>query len=70
VNRTRIKIGKVLVVDQFTATTVTSSLTALKLNSKNHMEEDKEVLAKTLLAMTGVTASSKRSDMTKIRMLS
>ena len=65
----RIKIGKVQVVDQFTATTVTS-LTASKLNSINLMEEVNEVLAKIHLVMTGETDSNKRSDKISIRMWS
>jgi hypothetical protein len=69
VNRTRNKIGKGLVVDQFTATMVINP-TVSKLNSRSLTAEDKEVLEKTLPAMNGETASSKRSDKTSTKMLS
>ena len=68
-NRTRNKIGKGLVVDQFTATMVINPMVS-KLNSRSLTAEDKEVLEKTLLAMNGETASSKRSDKTSTKMLS
>lgn len=68
-NRTRNKIGKGLVVDQFTATMVINPMVS-KLNSRSLTAEDKEVLEKTLLAMNGETASSKRLDKTSTKMLS